>query len=71
MNKKIKIALIILSAIVLLSLAFYLVSQNIIVEDCGISCECRYSQNEMCNLMGCSRITLWDEIICKITHLFQ
>ncbi len=71
MNKKFKTALIILGVIVLLSLAFYLVSQNIVIQDCGVSCECQYSHNEMCNLVGCSRTTLWDEIICKVTHLFK
>ena len=71
MNKKLKITLVVLSVIVLLFLIFYLFSQNIIVQDCGVSCECQYSQNEICHLVGCSRITLWDEVICKITHLFQ
>ena len=52
MNKKIKIALIILGAIVLLSLVFYLVSKNIIVQDCGMPCECQYSQNKMCKFGG-------------------
>lgn len=71
MNKKIKIAFIVLGVIVLLFLVFCLVAQNIVVQDCGVPCECQYSQNGMCDLMGCSRITLWDEIICKITHLFE
>ena len=46
-------------------------STSIVVQECGVPCECQYSQNGMCDLMGCSRITLWDEIICKITHLFE
>lgn len=70
MKKVLKISLIVIAILVASFAVFYVVSRSIVVQECGTTCDCIYNPSEMCNLVGCAKITLWDDLMCKLSHLF-
>lgn len=68
-TKKESKRLIIIGIVVAALLLFYLAANVIVVIECGTTaCDCREYD---CSLMGCGRITLWDEISCNFKMLFD
>ena len=62
---------IVIAFIIVLLVIFGVVSNFIVVQQCGVTCECKNNLSDACGLIGCAQITLWDEFVCWVTHLWQ